>query len=73
MKNVHLGVRLCESLIVLFAAVFAPAQTRLGMLSCQDARSPQWTASSKPGPNGCVLPLSPSNTGLVFDITNHSQ
>ena len=50
MTNVRRGVRLSGWLvIIMFAAVMAAGQTRLGAPSYQDPGSPQWTAWAAPG------------------------
>jgi hypothetical protein len=49
MTNVERGMRLSGWLIVVFAAVLAAGQTRLGVPSYQDPGSTQWTAWAAPG------------------------
>ncbi|MGD0161007.1 MAG: spherulation-specific family 4 protein [Candidatus Sulfotelmatobacter sp.] len=49
MTSAQRGVKLSGWLIVLFTAVMAAGQTRLGAPSYQDPGSPQWTAWAAPG------------------------
>src|SRR5271167_3262823 len=49
MKNLARGVRLRGWLFVVFTAVMAAGQTRLGVPAYQDPGSPQWTAWAAPG------------------------
>ena len=64
MTNVRRGVRLSGWIvIIMFAAVMATGQTRLGAPSYQDPGSPQWTAWAAPGAKAIGIMIVNLNNG----------
>jgi hypothetical protein len=63
MTNVRRGVRLSGWLIIMFAALMAAGQTRLGAPSYQDPGSPQWTAWAAPGAKAIGIMIVNLNNG----------
>jgi hypothetical protein len=63
MTSVQRGVRLSGWLIIMFAAVMAAGQTRLGAPSYQDPGSPQWTAWAAPGAKAIGIMIVNLNNG----------
>jgi hypothetical protein len=63
MTNVQRGVRLSGWLMIVFTAVMAVGQTRLGVPSYQDPGSTQWTAWAAPGANAIGIMIVNLNNG----------
>jgi len=62
-KNVQRGVRLSGWLMIVFTAVMAAGQTRLGVPSYQDPGSGQWAAWAAPGANAIGIMIVNLNNG----------